>query len=117
MDHITEEENITLTITETPSSNNSLSADDLIALTELIQQESSNNNLFNRQGLFIGSSLLGLGILCSIGTVCSSHSKFNKYKNRTMINNLCSTLAIPLTTTGLALTTFFILNRNKTRCD
>jgi hypothetical protein len=108
-----EEENVTLTVTETESTSNTLSSDDLIALTELIHQESSTTNEFNYQGIIIGSSLLGAGILFSIGTVISSHSSFNKYKNKTIVNKLFSSLAIPLTTTGIALTTFFVLNRNK----
>jgi hypothetical protein len=113
MNETNEEENITLTVTDTESTSNILTADDLAAITELIQEESSTTNLFNSQGIIIGSSLLGAGILCSLGTVISSHSSFNKYKNRAMVNRLFSSLAFPLTTTGLALTTFFVLNRNK----
>jgi hypothetical protein len=110
---MTDEENIKLAVTESSSTINTLSADDIIAITEIIQQESSINNSYNSQGLLISSSLLGVGILCSIGTLVSSHSSFNKYKNIKMVNKLCSALAIPLTTTGLALTTFFVLNKNK----
>jgi len=117
MSQINEEENVTLTVTDTASTSNALTSDDLIAITELIHQESSSTNLFNCQGIIIGSSLLGAGLLFSLGTVISSHTSFNKYKNRTMVNKLCSSLAMPLTTTGLVLTTYFILNRNKNQCS
>lgn len=114
---MSQEENITLSVTDIASTSNALTTDDLIAITELIEEESANTNLFNCQGIIIGSSLIGAGILFSLGTVISSHSTFNKYKNRTMVNKLCSSFAIPLTTTGLVLTTYFILNRNKHQCS
>ena len=118
MSGTTDEENVTLTVTDTKASETTttLTADDLVALTELIQQESSNTNSFNYKGIIIGSTLLGAGILLSLGTCVSSHSTFDKYKNRQLVTKLCSSLAIPLTTTGLAMTTFFVLNRDKTKC-
>ena len=113
MNETNEEENVKLTVTETATTNNTLSSDDLIALTELIQQESSSTNSFNYHGIIVGSTLLGAGLLCSLGTVLSCHPKFNTYKHRTTVNQLCSVLAIPLTTTGLAMTSLFILNKKK----
>ena len=106
------EENIKMIVTEIPSTSNTLSSVDLNTNTELTQQDSSINNSFNRKGIIIGSTLFGAGILCSLGAIISSHSSFNKYKNKTIANKLCFSLAIPLTTAGFTMTTYFVLNKN-----
>lgn len=111
---VTSEENIILSITDkTNTAKVEIPQDDLDSILELINSESEHNNTFNNNGIIIGTTLLGVGIVCSLGTIVSSHSSCNKYKNINMVNKIFSMFAIPLTTTGIAMTSYFFLNKSK----
>jgi len=114
---VTSEENIILSIIDNKEpAKVEIPQDDLDSILELINSESEHNNTFNNNGIIVGTTLLTVGVACSLGTIVSSHSLFNKYKNINMVNKVFSIFAIPLTTTGIAMTSFFVLNKNKTHC-
>jgi len=110
-------ENVTLTVTNTAgtttTTTNTLSADDISAITDLINNETNGTNKFNETGIIVGASLLGGGLVISIASMVLQSKRDYKYKHET--KNLCTMLAIPLITSGLIITTVFSLHHNKTQ--
>lgn len=110
-------EGITLNISEKNNSGNINEdrnvADDVNAILDLIQSDTANNIYYNYKGSVIGAGLLGSGVLLSIASLCLARR--TEYKHRNLTKKLCTMLAIPLTTSGLVLTTYFMLNVEKTQ--
>ncbi len=110
-------ENVTLTVTNTAgtttTTTNTLSQDDISAITDLINNETNGTNTFNTTGIIVGASLLGGGLALSLASMVLQNTRHYKYKRET--KNLCTLLGIPLMTSGLILTTIFSLHHNKTQ--
>ena len=115
------DDNIKLEISDINNSNinndKSLNEDDLITITELINNESNDAMSFNKSGLYIGIGLLGAGaILTTLNMFMINNNA--ETKPRRIIRKASSMLSIPLTTTGLLLTAYFGLktDHSKNKC-
>jgi hypothetical protein len=91
---------------------NNLSDEDLSAISELIQNETDNTLSFDNKGIITGITLLASGL--ALTSVSISLAYPSKFKHRKLTKKIFSMVAIPLTTSGVILTTYFALHKNKT---